>query len=221
MLAPLVESTAGPLPVPIALSLAYLAGSVPFGWLMVRVLRGIDLRSVGSGNIGATNAMRVLGRPLGLLAFLLDFAKGWAPVVLLGGGNTGLQVGCGTAAVCGHVWPVFLRFQGGKAVATGMGGITGIDPLVAAGGGLAWLATFLVGRYVSLASVLMALCLPLLAGWSVHARGRGVLFLYATLALALLILLRHRANIGRLIAGREPRSNFLRRGERARGRTQS
>lgn len=221
MLALSVESAPGPLPLPIALLLAYLAGSVPFGWLMVRVLHGIDLRTVGSGNIGATNAMRVLGRPLGLLAFLLDFAKGWAPVVLLGGGSTGMQVGCGTAAVCGHVWPIFLRFRGGKAVATGMGGITGVDPLVAAGGGLAWLATFLVGRYVSLASVLMALCLPLLAGWSVHARGRDPIFLFATLALALLVLWRHRANISRLVSGQEPRSNFLRRGERARGRTQS
>src|SRR5688572_14379915 len=99
----------------LALALSYLPGAVPFGWLFVRVLKGVDLRSIGSGNIGATNAMRVLGRPLGVLAFLCDFGKGFVPVAwiapALGGGahiHLGwLQVLCGAAAVAGHVWPVY------------------------------------------------------------------------------------------------------------------
>jgi glycerol-3-phosphate acyltransferase PlsY len=191
---------------------AYLVGAVPFGWLMARLLRGVDLRQVGSGNIGATNAMRVLGKPLGIVAFLLDFAKGWAPVVLLGQADPGLEVACGAAAVCGHVWPVYLRFKGGKAVATSFGAITGIDPLVSLGAGLVWLVLLVTFRYVSLASVGMGLAFPALALWRSRGGGHPWVFPAATGALALLILARHRSNISRILAGQEPRSRLFRRG---------
>ncbi len=188
-----------------ALLAAYLLGAVPFGWLLAKGLRGVDLRTVGSGNIGATNAMRVLGRPLGLLAFLLDFAKGWAPVALLGADDPVRQVWLGAAAVCGHVWPVYLRFRGGKAVATSFGALLAIDPWICAGAGLAWLVTLALSRMVSLASILMGLAFPLVAlarmgpgryGWEVPA---------ASAVLFVLILVRHRANLGRILAGTEPR----------------
>lgn len=184
---------------------AYLLGAVPFGWLLAKVLRGVDLRTVGSGNIGATNAMRVLGRPLGLVAFLLDFAKGWVPVAFLGEGDPVRQVLLGAAAVCGHVWPVYLRFRGGKAVATSYGALLAIDPWICLVAGLAWLVAMALFRMVSLASLVMGLAFPLVAlvrmgpgryGWEVPA---------ASALLFALILVRHRANLGRILAGTEPR----------------
>jgi len=206
----------GPLWLALSLALSYLVGAIPFGWAMARVLRGVDIRTLGSGNIGAANAMRALGRPLGLVAFLLDFAKGWAPVHLvglLGAGDTGLQVACGAAAVCGHVWPIYLGFRGGKAVATGCGGLLAIDPLVFLGGGLTWLGTLLTTRYVGLSSIVMGLCFPLLATWR-RLEGKGGWELVAgTGGLALLIVVRHRSNIARMIAGEEPRAKLMRRGE--------
>jgi len=201
----------GALSITLRVLAAYLLGAVPFGWLMVRVLRGVDLRKVGSGNIGATNAMRVLGRPLGIVAFLLDFAKGWAPVVLLGAGLSGLEVACGAAAVCGHVWPVYLRFRGGKAVATSCGAIAGIDVWVALGAGLVWIVLVLATRFVSMGSVGMALAFPALAAWRTREGLHGAAFPLATLGLAVLILARHRSNISRILAGREPRIGEARR----------
>ena len=198
----------------LALLPSYLLGAVPFGWVMARLIRGVDLRTVGSGNIGATNAMRVLGRPLGVLAFLLDFGKGWVPAALFatwfarGGGESRatLAVLCGAAAVCGHVWPVYLRFRGGKAVATGCGAIAAIDPVVFLAGGLAWLATLVFSRYVSLASIAMGLAFPLCA-WARLSAGRGGAALVAgTAVLTLLILWRHRANLERILSGTEPKA---------------
>lgn len=184
---------------------AYLLGAVPFGWLLAKGLRGVDLRKVGSGNIGSTNAMRVLGRPLGLLAFLLDFAKGYAPVALFGEGEPVRQVLLGAAAVCGHVWPVYLRFRGGKAVATSYGALLAIDPWVCLGAGLAWLATLALSRMVSLASIAMGLAFPALAFVGMRAGRYGWEVPLATAVLACLILVRHRANLRRILAGTEPR----------------
>ncbi len=112
----------------VGLVASYLLGAIPFGFVLVRLVKGVDLRTVGSGNIGATNAMRVLGKPLGLVAFLLDFAKGLVPVVVFAplfasAPSTPLRVLMGAAAVVGHVFPIYLRFKGGKAVATGRTGV--------------------------------------------------------------------------------------------------
>lgn len=192
----------------LALALAYLLGSVPFGWLMAKTIKGVDIRTVGSGNIGATNAMRVLGKPLGITAFLLDFAKGYAPAALLGGGDSTRMVLLAAAAVCGHVWPIFLRFKGGKAVATGLGGIVAIDPMVAVIAGGVWFVVLMTTRYVALASLAMGLAFPVAAALRMEGRGYGIDFVLGTTVLFLLILVRHRTNIARMLAGEESRSRM-------------
>jgi glycerol-3-phosphate acyltransferase PlsY len=190
-----------PASLPWQLLLAYLLGSVPFGLLMCRLIKGVDLREQGSGNIGATNAMRVLGKPLGLLAFAFDLGKGYLPVVFLGSGVLDWQVACGAAAVCGHVWPIYLRFKGGKAVATGCGALLALQPWVVLCAGLAWLLTLMLAGYVSLASIAMGLAFPA-AAWGLGAEPSVIL---GSSGLTLLILVRHRSNITRLLAGTESR----------------
>lgn len=197
----------------LALLLSYLLGAVPFGFVLVRLIKGEDLRKHGSGNIGATNAMRVLGKPLGVFAFLLDFGKGYVPVALIAPALTPtegidpswLAVGCGATAVIGHVFPIYLRFRGGKAVATGCGAIVGVDPLVFLAAGLAWVVTLATTRFVGLASIVMGLAFPLVAALRMGGRPYGIEFVLGTGALAALILLRHRSNLKRMIDGTEPR----------------
>ena len=153
-----------------AILASYLLGSIPFGLVMARVLKGVDLREVGSGNIGATNAMRVLGKPLGLVAFLLDFGKGLVPTLVLAPHAAVLDdttpwlaaAACGTAAVIGHCFPLYLRFKGGKGVATGCGAIVGVDPMIFILSGLVWVACLVTTRYVGLASIAMGLAFPVL-----------------------------------------------------------
>jgi glycerol-3-phosphate acyltransferase PlsY len=189
---------------------AYLLGAVPFGLVFARVLKGVDLRKVGSGNIGTTNAMRVIGRPLGLVVFVLDFGKGWLPAFAfpaLAGtapdARAVVAVACGAAAVVGHCFPVYLRFKGGKGVATGFGAVVALDPWLFVIAGLAWVATLVAFRYVGLASILMGFAFPVGAYLRSGAE-RPEVVLGAGL-LTLLILVRHRSNIRRMIAGEEPR----------------
>lgn len=201
----------------LALLASYLLGAVPFGWVLARVLKGVDLRRHGSGNIGATNAMRVLGRPLGLLAFALDFAKGWVAPALFAAAardslgavapaSFSLEVLCGAAAVLGHVFPVYLRFRGGKAVATGCGAIVAIDPWIFVLGGLVWLLCLFSLRMVSVASMAMAFAFPVVAWQRMGPGGYGWEVVWGTGALAALVLWRHRANVGRILAGTEPKT---------------
>ena len=197
----------------LAVLLAYLLGAVPFGFVMAKSILGIDLRQVGSGNIGATNAMRALGKPLGLIAFFLDFAKGWVPVAFIAPALTAdgavdpsvLAVLCGAAAVVGHVFPVYLRFKGGKAVATGCGAIVGMDPVIFLCAGLVWLVTLAVTRFVSLASMLMGVAFPVVAAVRTGGQRYGIEVVLGTAALAALILVRHRSNLKRMLEGEEPR----------------
>ena len=187
---------------------SYLLGSVPFGLLIARA-KGVDLRLVGSGNIGATNAMRALGRPLGVTAFLLDFAKGFVPAGVLATAVShapeslmSLRVATGIAAVLGHCFSVYLRFRGGKGVATGCGAILAIDPLVFVFAGLVWLVALALFRFVSLSSILMGISFPILA-WFRHEDQR--VFVVGAALLTLLVLIRHKTNLARLLAGTEPR----------------
>ena len=193
-------------------AIGYLFGSLPFGYWLPRVLKGVDIRRVGSGNIGATNVWRVLGRRYGVPVVLLDVAKGFVPTLLatiyvghLAGALTG------GAAMLGHARPLFLRFaKGGKAVATCGGAFWGLAPIVAAAGLAIWIVVFLAFRYASVASILAALSLPIVAvaigePWPVTAFGSAA-------ALAVLVL--HRANLKRLRAGTENRFE-LRRKQRA------
>ena len=210
----------GALPLLLAWALGgYLLGAVPFGLVLARI-KGVDLRAVGSGNIGATNTMRALGRPLGVLAFLLDFFKGYLPVFLVAalGPTLGLdssvrpsvELAAGTAAVCGHCFPIYLRFRGGKGVSTACGALVAIDPVIFLLGGAAWLLTLLLTRFVGLASIVMGLAFPILTHW--RTEGEPAEYWIGCVLLALLILWRHRSNMSRMLAGQEPRIASL--GER-------
>jgi glycerol-3-phosphate acyltransferase PlsY len=199
----------------LAVVLAYLLGSVPFGYLMAR-WRGVDILKHGSGNIGATNVGRVLGRRFGILVFLLDFAKGALPTLLARWWTMShgwdlppesLPVAAAIAAFLGHIYPVYLHFRGGKGVATAAGAVMVLLPEPALAALFAWFVVVAASRYVSLASLAAAavLCLVRLIWtpqpWSEKDR---LLTLFCLLA-AGLIALRHRANIGRLLRGNENR----------------
>jgi len=192
----------------------YLCGSLTFGYWLVRIFRGEDIRTKGSGNVGATNVWRVYGPQLGLPAALLDVAKGFVPAfaatVAVG---HGAGVLAGAAAMLGHARPIFLGFQkGGKMVATAGGAFLGVAPLVGAAGAGVWILVFALTRYASVASITAAGSLALWAWlfgypWPViafgGAAGLGVLFL-------------HRANVGRLWRGEESRMELRRRSEATR-----
>ena len=199
---------------------AYLLGSVPFGVLLAKA-SGVDLRAIGSGNIGATNAMRALGKPLGLLAFALDFGKGFAiPCLLLhgpGAADLRLASAAGVAAAAGHAWPIWMRFRGGKAVATAMGALCAIDPAVALWGVPVWLVAVFLSSHVSVGSLAMSASFPVTA-WirRGHTEGSDA-FIAAAALLCLLIWVRHRPNIERLLQGEEARTRLGVRGREADG----
>ena len=184
----------------------YLVGSMPFGYWLVRATKGVDIRKVGSGNIGASNVWREFGRGYGIPVVLLDVAKGFVPALvgtLLVGELTGVLAG--GAAMLGHWRPLFLRFEkGGKTVATAGGAFLGVAPIVGGIGAVVWIVVFLLFRYASLASILAALSLPVVAAaleepWPVIAFG-------AIAAVAVVLL--HRPNIARLRAGTESRFRY-------------
>jgi glycerol-3-phosphate acyltransferase PlsY len=193
----------------LAILASYLLGAVPFGLVLVRLKTGKDLRDFGSGNIGATNAMRAAGKAVGVLSFLLDAGKGIAPVLLFpplvpGDPGAGLAVACGAAAVLGHCFPVYLGFKGGKGVATGCGALMGLDFWLFPIGGAVWLVTLVATRYVGLASIAMGITFPI-AAW-IHSGGERPEVVLGASLLTLLILIRHRSNMARMLAGTEPKA---------------
>ena len=204
------------LTVPFTLLAGYLLGSIPAGYLAGRWLRGVDIRTLGSGSTGATNVLRQFGKGPALVVFLVDVLKGTAAVLLakallepLGADwvSDSWVVAAGLAALAGHIWPVWLGWRGGKAVATALGMLLGLTWPV----GLACFGVFLavlsVSRIVSLSSVVAALSLPLLMlGWF-HDHGMGLRWPYLALALltSTLVIWRHRSNLQRLLAGSEPK----------------
>jgi len=194
---------------------SYLLGSIPAGYLAGRIA-GIDVRKVGSGNIGATNVTRTLGRRYGYPVFLVDFAKGALAVcvsVLLGWHvepkpRSSEIYGIVGAVFCvlGHVFPVWLRLKGGKGVATSAGALFGLMPLAALIGVAIWVLTFEVTRYVSVASVTAAVVLPLaVLGLAYAGHTNGLELFYVSLCLAVVVVFRHRSNLSRLVQGTEPR----------------
>lgn len=189
----------------------YLLGSLPFGYWLVRAFRGEDIRTLGSGNTGATNVFRVYGRRLGIAVALLDMAKGFAAAALgLGAGGALVGVLAGAAAMLGHARPLFLGFRkGGKMVATAGGAMLALAPLAALSCAGVWLVVFFLTRYASVASIVTALALPLFA-WAYGDSWPVVAFAGAGAAA---IVFLHRRNVQRLFAGTEHR---FRRG-RARG----
>jgi glycerol-3-phosphate acyltransferase PlsY len=179
----------------------YFVGGIPFGWIVAKWWKGIDLREVGSGNIGATNAYRVLGRTAGVLVFLLDVLKGVAPVLL---GKVfdwdGLLAGLG--AILGHSVSPYLRGKGGRAVATSLGVFLALSPWAALSAFATWAVVLWLTRYVSVASVVGSLSLPLVWMWVFRT---GSVVHVAALLAALWITWKHRPNFQRLRAGTEPR----------------
>lgn len=227
---------------PIACVLAYLAGSIPFGYLIAR-LKGIDIRKHGSGNIGATNVGRVLGKKFGAICFLLDFAKGLAPSLVFGlwltreraasfppipgnitTGDVLWWIGVAACAIVGHMFPVWLKFKGGKGVATSFGALCGVFPVLtiaALGSLVVWLISARLTRMVGISSCIAASVMPLFVLFSpILARTAGIAlhntassdaqsvawpYVSITVLLAALVIYKHRANIARTIAGTEPR----------------
>jgi glycerol-3-phosphate acyltransferase PlsY len=186
----------------------YLLGSAPFGYWIVRWLKGADIRTLGSGNIGATNVWRVYGWKLGLPIVLLDVGKGFLPALLgLVYGGQLVGVLAGAAAMLGHWRPLYLRFaKGGKTVATAGGVTFALAPRAAACCLVAWIAIFLITRYASVASILTAMLLPVFA-W---VFGAGWPFVTFSVGAAFAVLLLHKANIRRLFQGTESRFQFRR-----------
>jgi acyl phosphate:glycerol-3-phosphate acyltransferase len=184
------------------LLVGYLCGSIPFGVIVARCM-GIDLTQVGSGNIGATNVARTLGKPAGALVLLLDGAKGFLPVFLAAraGVAPALLAGIALCAVLGHVFPVWLRFRGGKGVATGLGVLIALAPWAAAGALLLFGVVYGLTRVSALGSLTAAVAAPLIA-WATGAPWPTVALL---LCLMVVIVIRHRGNIHRLLTGTEYR----------------
>ena len=186
----------------------YLLGSMPFGYWVVLLVKGEDIRKVGSGNIGASNVWRTYGRWLGIPIVVLDVAKGFVPALvgaLLVGELTAVLAG--GAAMLGHWRPLFLRFQkGGKTVATGGGVFLGAAPLLGLIGVAVWIVVFLISRYASLASIVAALSLPIVA---VVLGEPWPIIVFGAIAAVGVVLL-HRPNIGRLRAGTESRFRLRR-----------
>ena len=189
------------------LLLAYLIGSFPSGYLAGKIIKGIDIRSFGSGSTGATNVLRQIGKRAAITVFLLDVFKGVLSILiakyfLL---NDSWQVAIGLSTLIGHIWPVWLDWKGGKAVATGLGVFLGLSWQV----GIATLGIFIViitlFRIVSLASLTAALSLPLLMFLSFETSNISLPFLVISLLAMVLVIWRHRENIVRLIKGKEPR----------------
>jgi glycerol-3-phosphate acyltransferase PlsY len=182
---------------------AYLIGAIPVGYLVARAAGGSDIRRSGSGTIGATNVLRTLGTGPAVLTLVGDVVKGYLAVRAAGaiGGETWSAAGGVVAAIAGNCWPVFLGFRGGKGVATGLGAFLALIPWAVGPVALIWLGVTALSRYVSLASMIACLCLPLsalLLGYPWRA-------VVAAVIAALIIVWRHRENIARLVGGTERR----------------
>ena len=191
---------------------AYLCGSIPFGFLLGRLFSGTDVRKTGSGNIGATNVARSAGPVAGILTLLLDAAKGAAPVCLARHyfpDVAALQTLAGLGALTGHCFPVWLKFRGGKGVATAAGLFLVLCPLAGVGALVVFAVVVGFWRYVSLASVSAAAAMPLLVYflWAPHY-APPISVTAGSLAAAMLIVYKHDANLQRLVEGTEPKFSF-------------
>lgn len=203
----------------IAIAVSYIIGSLPTAYILGKVLKGIDIRKHGSGNVGATNALRVLGTGPGLVVLLIDLFKGFVPTVfiadyLIAGKSIlapdTLRLLLGASSICGHNWTIFLDFNGGKGVATTLGMLLGLS-LRVKGIGLIfclvlaiWLMIFLISRMVSAASIISGLSLPV---FMLIFKQQSVLVVFSLL-LAVFLILRHKSNLKRILSGTEPRLSF-------------
>ena len=198
------------LSLPVVLAVSYLLGSIPFGYLLVRIFRKEDIRTRGSGNIGATNVARSGAKGLGVLTLLLDLAKGLLAVLLARHVAPGspahpsdLAVLAAVAAVLGHVFPVWLGFRGGKGVATALGVFLALSPRVVLAAMGVFAVVMLLTRIVSLASILAAATFPLFA--VLLSSDRTPIYLGGVVFVALLVIVKHHGNIRRILQGTESR----------------
>jgi acyl phosphate:glycerol-3-phosphate acyltransferase len=196
---------------------AYLLGSIPFGLLVVKARGGPDIRQIGSGNIGAANVTRNAGKFAGILTLLLDAGKGYLAVWLAGyfsHGNIRWIMIAAVCAVVGHVFPVWLGFHGGKGVATGLGVFLPLCWQAVAAAVVLWLLVVIFWRYSSLGSISAAVALPLFV-YLLYAPGHAPpeFVTLGTVVISLLVLIKHRPNIARLVAGEEPRLSFGRKND--------
>jgi glycerol-3-phosphate acyltransferase PlsY len=210
----MTEITLTEITIPVA---AYFLGSIPFGLLLAKLFGGTDVRKAGSGNIGATNVARVAGPLAGILTLLLDAAKGSAAVVLaarLTNESAIWMMVAGFLALIGHCFPVWLRFKGGKGVATAAGVFLALCPLAMLGALSLFILVVVFWRYVSLGSVAAAAAIPLLMYllWAPHHAPPHVVT-FGSLAIAMLVIYKHDANIQRLVEGEEPKFSFRKKKE--------
>ena len=193
--------------------IAYVLGSIPFGFLIVKA-RGSDIRETGSGNIGAANVARNAGAVAGVLTLLLDIGKGYLAVWITHRwtqGNMDWMMAAAVAAVLGHMFPVWLRFRGGKGVATGLGVFLPICAQAVAAAAILWLVVVAFWRYSSLGSIVAAAALPVLVHVLYAPRhAPPAIVTVSTIMISVLVLVKHRSNIERLIAGTETRLKLRR-----------
>ncbi len=194
---------------------SYLLGSIPFGYLAGRIV-GIDIRTAGSGNVGATNVVRVLGRKYGYPVFALDVLKGFGAVMmskLIAPGQPSewnspeiLGILAAMSSVFGHLYPPWLKFKGGKGVATSAGALLALTPAATLIGVAIWIIVFGLTRYVSLASITAAIILPIvILVIRSHDQNNAKPLVYASACVAAVVIWRHRSNLSRLMRGTEPR----------------
>jgi len=201
-----------------AILLSYIIGSIPFAFILAKFLKNIDLRKVGSGNIGATNLARVVGYKIGSIGLLLDIAKGVIPVIYLanftkqppGISQDSLRLILGLASICGHNWTIFLNFEGGKGIATSLGVLIGLslkNILIAKVMlilGLIWFTTLFISGYVSLASIIVSISLPVFF----YIFGLDKTIILFSIIISIFAIFRHKSNILRLLQHKENRFNI-------------
>ena len=187
---------------------AYLLGSIPTSYIFGKVFKKIDIRKYGSGNVGATNVFRVMGKKYGIAVLIIDMLKGFLAVAILPIlfysepfpiSLDLLKIILGVASICGHIWTVFLKFKGGKGVATSAGVLIGLSPIVMLCSLVVWSIVAFLSKYVSLASIIAALSVPIFM-WLLKQPKQ---YLIVTSLLAVLVVYKHRSNIGRLLSGQE------------------
>lgn len=189
--------------------ISYIIGSIPTGYIFGKGLKGIDIREVGSGNVGATNVARSIGKKAGIVVLIIDFLKGFVAVAVIPAGferffsgvvlPENIYIFLAGAVIAGHIWTVFLKFKGGKGVATTAGVMTALSPGIFLGALAIWVIVFCICRYVSLASILAATMLPVLSVLT----GKPIEFTLFSAVLCLIGVYSHRSNIRRLIQGTE------------------
>ncbi len=198
----------------LSLVVSYLIGSVPFGYLSGRLVKGVDIRKHGSGNIGATNVFRVVGKQWGIIVLILDFAKGFLVVTLLAGFFCSLtpavsiriyKIVMAIAVITGHNWTVFLGFKGGKGIATSLGTLLGIVPLACGLAVIVWIGTILIWKYVSVASLAAFVSLPLFIALFYQQKENFLLLVIFSIIVAFFAVYKHIPNIKRLLRGEEKR----------------